>query len=88
MAPSVSEVAASNKHSNGKVAPRKPKAIHTPVNPSSADAIRLDNEHGAHNYHPLPAVFDSAKGAIVWDPEGNEYIDMLAAYSAVNQLLW
>jgi len=33
----------------------------------------------------LPVVFDSAKGAKVWDPEGKEYIDMLSAYSAVNQ---
>ena len=48
MAPSISDVAASDKHSNGKVAPGKPKAIHMPVNPSSADAIQLDNEHGAH----------------------------------------
>ncbi|KAG6374121.1 pyridoxal phosphate-dependent transferase [Boletus reticuloceps] len=37
------------------------------------------------SYHPLPVVFDSAKGVKVWDPEGNEYIDMLSAYSAVNQ---
>jgi len=36
-------------------------------------------------YHPLPVVFESAKGAIVWDPEGRQYIDMLSAYSAVNQ---
>ncbi|KAF8174885.1 ornithine-oxo-acid aminotransferase [Pholiota molesta] len=34
---------------------------------------------------PLPVVFESAKGAKVWDPEGTEYIDMLSAYSAVNQ---
>ena len=46
MAPSVSEV--SHDVANGKVAPGKPKAIHMPVNPSSADAIQLDNEHGAH----------------------------------------
>lgn len=39
----------------------------------------------AISYHPLPVVFDVAKGAKVWDPEGNEYIDMLSAYSAVNQ---
>ncbi|THH19164.1 hypothetical protein EW146_g1940 [Bondarzewia mesenterica] len=36
-------------------------------------------------YHPLPVVFDRAQGAKVWDPEGREYIDMLSAYSAVNQ---
>ncbi|KAF4611935.1 hypothetical protein D9613_003896 [Agrocybe pediades] len=52
---------------------------------TSADVVRLEHEYGAHNYHPLPVVFDSAKGAKVWDPEGREYIDMLSAYSAVNQ---
>lgn len=52
---------------------------------SSADVIQLEHQYGAHNYHPLPIVFDTAKGAKVWDPEGNEYIDMLSAYSAVNQ---
>ncbi|KJA25009.1 hypothetical protein HYPSUDRAFT_76297 [Hypholoma sublateritium FD-334 SS-4] len=56
---------------------------------SSADIIHLEHEYGAHNYHPLPVVFESAKGAKVWDPEGTEYIDMLSAYSfisrAVNQ---
>ncbi|KAI6148074.1 ornithine-oxo-acid aminotransferase [Pisolithus tinctorius] len=56
-----------------------------PVHLSSADHIRMEHEYAAHNYHPLPAVFDRANGAIVWDPEGKEYIDMLSAYSAVNQ---
>ncbi|KZT00278.1 ornithine-oxo-acid aminotransferase [Laetiporus sulphureus 93-53] len=55
------------------------------VHLSSADVIRLEHEYGAHNYHPLPVVFESAKGAKVWDPEGREYLDMLSAYSAVNQ---
>jgi len=55
------------------------------VHLTSGDVIHLEHEHGAHNYHPLPVVFDSAKGAKVWDPEGKEYIDMLSAYSAVNQ---
>ncbi|KDQ55987.1 hypothetical protein JAAARDRAFT_158739 [Jaapia argillacea MUCL 33604] len=52
---------------------------------SSAQVIQMEHEYGAHNYHPLPVVFEKAKGAKVWDPEGREYIDMLAAYSAVNQ---
>ncbi|KAL7278723.1 hypothetical protein ACG7TL_007726 [Trametes sanguinea] len=56
-----------------------------PAHISSAEVIRLEHEYGAHNYHPLPVVFESAKGAKVWDPEGREYIDMLSAYSAVNQ---
>ncbi|KIY48591.1 ornithine aminotransferase [Fistulina hepatica ATCC 64428] len=48
---------------------------------SSADAIAMENQYGAHNYHPLPVVFDRAQGAKVWDAEGKEYIDMLSAYS-------
>ncbi|KAH9957764.1 ornithine-oxo-acid aminotransferase [Russula dissimulans] len=52
---------------------------------SSADVIGLEHEYGAHNYHPVPVVFDRALGAKAWDPEGKEYIDMLSAYSAVNQ---
>ncbi|GAA5913728.1 hypothetical protein JCM6882_002327 [Rhodosporidiobolus microsporus] len=52
---------------------------------SSAQAIQLEHEYSAHNYHPLPVVFERAEGARVWDPEGNEYVDCLSAYSAVNQ---
>lgn len=52
---------------------------------TSERLMALEHEHSAHNYHPLPVVFDRALGAKVWDPEGNEYIDMLSAYSAVNQ---
>ncbi|RYR62272.1 hypothetical protein Ahy_A04g019726 [Arachis hypogaea] len=36
-------------------------------------------------YHPIPIVFSQAKGATVWDPEGNKYLFFLSAYSAVNQ---
>jgi ornithine--oxo-acid transaminase len=57
----------------------------TSLHLSTADVVRLEHQYGAHNYHPLPVVFESAKGAKVWDPEGKEYIDMLSAYSAVNQ---
>ncbi|KAI0311951.1 pyridoxal phosphate-dependent transferase [Amylostereum chailletii] len=56
-----------------------------PVKLSSADHINLEHEYGAHNYHPLPVVLERGLGAKVWDPEGKEYIDMLSAYSAVNQ---
>ncbi|KAF8608920.1 ornithine aminotransferase [Ceratobasidium sp. AG-I] len=52
---------------------------------TSERLMSMEHEHSAHNYHPLPVVFDRALGAKVWDPEGNEYIDMLSAYSAVNQ---
>jgi len=51
---------------------------------SSAESIALVETYGAHNYHPLPVVAASADGAWVTDPEGNRYLDCLAAYSAVN----
>lgn len=54
-------------------------------NLSSEQAIQYEREYSAHNYHPLPVVFHRAKGAHVWDPEGNQYLDFLSAYSAVNQ---
>jgi ornithine--oxo-acid transaminase len=40
--------------------------------------------HSAHNYHPLPVVIADAEGAWVTDVEGKRYLDLLAAYSAVN----
>lgn len=52
---------------------------------SSQEAMRLENEYGAHNYHPLPVVLAKGKGVHVWDPEGKQYFDFLSAYSAVNQ---
>ncbi|KAJ7455007.1 ornithine-oxo-acid aminotransferase [Mycena galericulata] len=79
-------VASSPTNGNGKYHVTKTKNGVAPVpHLTSADVIRLEHEHGAHNYHPLPVVFDKALGAKVWDPEGKEYIDMLSAYSAVNQ---
>lgn len=47
--------------------------------------IEQTEKFGAHNYHPLPIVISEAKGIWVTDPEGNRYMDMLSAYSAVNQ---
>ncbi|WP_026413972.1 ornithine--oxo-acid transaminase [Actinomadura oligospora] len=44
----------------------------------------LSEEHSAHNYHPLPIVIAEADGAWVTDVDGNRYLDMLSAYSAVN----
>ncbi|PNY24564.1 Ornithine aminotransferase [Tolypocladium capitatum] len=52
---------------------------------STAAAIASEDEHAAHNYHPLPVVFSRAQGVNVWDPEGRQYLDFLSAYSAVNQ---
>src|SRR5699024_4604773 len=47
--------------------------------------IEMDEKYGASNYYPLPVVFSEAEGVVVKDPEGKEYVDMLSAYSAVNQ---
>ena len=47
--------------------------------------IDLENQYGAHNYHPLPVVLKEGKGIFVWDVEGKKYYDFLSAYSAVNQ---
>ena len=52
---------------------------------SSADAIALEQKHGAHNYHPLPVVLSRGEGVYLWDVEGRKYYDFLSAYSAVNQ---
>ena len=52
---------------------------------NSTDLMALENNYGAHNYHPLPVVLDRGEGVFVWDVEGKKYYDFLSAYSAVNQ---
>lgn len=47
--------------------------------------IEKTEKYGARNYHPLPIVVSKAEGVWVEDPEGNRYMDMLSAYSALNQ---
>jgi ornithine--oxo-acid transaminase len=49
------------------------------------DLVDLENQHGAHNYHPLDVVIERAEGVWVYDVDGKRYLDCLAAYSAVNQ---
>jgi ornithine--oxo-acid transaminase len=46
--------------------------------------IDLVERYAAHNYHPLPVVVAEAEGVWVIDADGKRYMDMLAAYSAVN----
>lgn len=48
-------------------------------------AIEMEDQYGAHNYHPLPVVLAKGEGVYVWDVEGKKYFDFLSAYSAVNQ---
>lgn len=52
---------------------------------SSEELIQLEDQHGAHNYHPLPVVLTKGEGVFVWDVEGKRYYDFLSSYSAVNQ---
>ncbi|KGX87780.1 ornithine--oxo-acid transaminase [Pontibacillus litoralis] len=52
---------------------------------TSEQIIDQTQHYGAKNYNPLPVVIAKAEGAWVEDPEGNRFMDMLSAYSAVNQ---
>jgi len=52
---------------------------------NSEQLMEMEHSYGAHNYHPLEVVISKAEGIWVEDPEGKRYIDMLSAYSAVNQ---
>jgi len=47
--------------------------------------LNLEEQFGAHNYHPLPVVLTKGQGVHVWDVEGKRYYDFLSGYSAVNQ---
>lgn len=58
--------------------------LHVGTASVTAAAIALEEEHAAHNYHPLSVVVETAEGAWVTDVEGRRYLDCLAAYSAVN----
>jgi len=55
------------------------------TNVNTNELIAKTEKYGAKNYHPLPIVITRAEGVWVEDPEGNKYMDMLSAYSAVNQ---
>ncbi len=55
------------------------------TNYTAIELMNMENEYGAHNYHPLPVVLDRGEGVFVWDVNGKKYYDFLAAYSAVNQ---
>ncbi|MGG7620487.1 ornithine--oxo-acid transaminase [Bacillus coreaensis] len=51
----------------------------------TTNIIAQTQKFGANNYHPLPIVIEKAEGVWVENPEGDRYMDMLSAYSAVNQ---
>lgn len=52
---------------------------------NTQDFIKIEEQYGAHNYHPLDVVIEKAEGVWVYDVEGKKYLDCLSAYSAVNQ---
>ena len=52
---------------------------------NSEKCIELNKKYLANNYSPLQVVYSRAEGVWVWDPEGNKYLDLLGAYSAVSQ---
>ena len=56
-----------------------------PLGPKSASLVARESKVGAENYAPLPVVLAKGDGCRVWDADGEEYLDFLSAYSAVNQ---
>ncbi len=52
---------------------------------NTQDFVKMEEQYGAHNYHPLDVVIEKAEGAWVYDVDGKKYLDCLSAYSAVNQ---
>ena len=52
---------------------------------NTQDYINMEEQYGAHNYHPLDVVIEKAEGVWVYDVDGKKYLDCLSAYSAVNQ---
>jgi ornithine--oxo-acid transaminase len=47
--------------------------------------LDLEEQYGAHNYHPIPVVLNRGEGVFVWDVDGKKYFDFLSGYSALNQ---
>jgi ornithine--oxo-acid transaminase len=57
----------------------------SPVTGTGYRYIELEEQYGAHNYHPLPVVLARGQGVYLWDVDGKKYYDFLSGYSAVNQ---
>src|ERR1041385_8113417 len=56
------------------------------INTSAATQyyLQLEEQYGAHNYHPIPVILNRGEGVYVWDAEGKRYYDFLSGYSAMN----
>ena len=55
------------------------------VSSNAAKYLALEEQYGAHNYHPLPVVLERGQGVYLYDVDGKQYFDFLSGYSAVNQ---
>ena len=55
------------------------------ISAQTAAYLQLEDQYGAHNYHPIPVVLEKGSGVFLWDVDGNRYYDFLSGYSAVNQ---
>jgi ornithine--oxo-acid transaminase len=52
---------------------------------NAAKYLELEDQFGAHNYHPIPVVLEKGEGVYLYDVDGKKYFDFLSGYSAVNQ---
>lgn len=57
----------------------------TNISDKTQQYLSIEEDHGAHNYHPLPVVLTRGQGVHVWDVDEKQYFDFLSGYSAVNQ---
>jgi ornithine--oxo-acid transaminase len=66
---------------------QKKYCMSTPIQTSANTAkyIALEDQFGAHNYHPVPVVLEKGEGVFLYDVDGKRYFDFLSGYSAVNQ---
>jgi len=55
------------------------------VSAAAQKYLALEDQYGAHNYHPIPVVLEKGEGVFLYDIDGKRYFDFLSGYSAVNQ---
>ena len=60
------------------------RSVHT-YSDKTQHYLDLEDQYGAHNYHPIPVVLKKGQGVFVWDVDDKRYYDFLSGYSAVNQ---
>jgi len=58
---------------------------HLNISSNASKYLALEEQYGAHNYHPLPVVLERGEGVYLYDVDGKKYFDFLSGYSAVNQ---